>query len=83
MRKRQVAGYPKDVLRTAVIVPSQEAVLIDLPDHVNLVFEDRRSHAHETYAGRKCGIIVETRRGSGCYGKGSTMVGPLFQGNTT
>jgi hypothetical protein len=53
-----VAGYPKDVLRTAVIVPSQQAVPIDLPDNVNLVFEDREGHAHEAYTGRKCGIIV-------------------------
>ena len=53
-----VAGYPKDVLRTAVIVPSQQAVPIDLPDHVDLVFEDRKGHAHEAYTGRKCGIIV-------------------------
>ena len=53
-----VAGYPKDVLRTAVVVPSQQAVPIDLPDHVDLVFEDRKGHAHESYTGRKCGIIV-------------------------
>lgn len=55
---QRVTGYPKDVLRTAVIVPSQQAVPIDLPDHVNLVFEDSKGHAHEAYAGRKCGIIV-------------------------
>ena len=53
-----VAGYPKDVLRIAVIVPSQQAVPIDLPDHVDLVFEDREGHAHEAYTGRKCGVIV-------------------------